>query len=349
MPCTAADEWPASFCRMSGATPWLASCETKWCRSEWKLFELRVRPFFPPGSETRPVTPALRMMSRNCADKPLRPAVLNPGQTGKDVSLGYASGLTSKPVKKPRVQWNDDDRAGFLRLKAKQASFQIQCFPPEVGDVAEPQTRCRSQQDCALPVAFRVGNQRGDFVTGERFPTGCSRFRPVLYRINGGAGIYRDMAKPIARWKKEGLAPPRARAFVVLAVRPSARSRSRKETISFGEIAVSGAFDRPPRWARNSSSTLRYRAVTRSPALAFLFDSHSSNHPRTVCADICSPDEIATISAISLRPCAAVSSLRRAFMAALFEEQAELKSLAAVPVLVDFFNRRPSAATKLHT
>ena len=114
---------------------------------------------------------------------------------------------------------------------------------------------------------------------------------------------------------------------MVLAVRPSARRSVPERNDSLGEIAVSGAFDRPPKWARKSSSTLRYRAVTRSPALAFLFDSHSSNHPRTVCAGICSPDEIATISAISLRPCAAVSSLRRAFMAAFSRSRQNSRAL----------------------
>ena len=111
------------------------------------------------------------------------------------MSLGYPSGLTSKPVKKPRVQWNDDNRTRLLRLKAKQASFQIQCLPPEVGDVAEPQTRRCAKQDCALPVAFRVGNQRGDFVAGERLAPCGSRFRSVFDWVDRGAGIGRDMAK----------------------------------------------------------------------------------------------------------------------------------------------------------
>ena len=162
-----------------------------------------MRPFFPPGSETRPVTPALRMMPRNCADKPFAPGGLHPRQTGKDVSLGYASGLTSKPVEKPRVQWNDNHRAGFLCLKAKQASFQIQCFPPEVGDIAEPQTRCRSQQDCALPVAFRVSNQRGDFIDrlNGSLPDARASALSFIGSI-GSAGIYWDMAKPMRGCKR---------------------------------------------------------------------------------------------------------------------------------------------------
>ena len=45
--CTAFDEWPVSFIRISSVTPALASAELKLCRSEWNVRLVKFRAPFP--------------------------------------------------------------------------------------------------------------------------------------------------------------------------------------------------------------------------------------------------------------------------------------------------------------
>ena len=162
-----------------------------------EAFRVARAPLFPTGNGNTPGNTRLAHDVAELRRQALVSGGSNSRQGRKDESLGYTSWLTRQPIKKPDVQWNDNRRVGLLRPKAEQPSFQIQRFPPKVGDVAESQARRCSDNDRAFPTPFRVGNQRGDFIASERFPARSSRFRSVFYRIDRGAGICRDMTKPM--------------------------------------------------------------------------------------------------------------------------------------------------------
>ena len=174
-------------------------------------------------------------------------------------------------------------------------------------------------------------------------PTGRPCFLPCPLsdqRRHTGLSRYSQDA---TRRKKEDSAPPGrdcswfSPSSPPLGVGPGKRLRLSERLLREAHLTAHPGGSENPQAACDIG-----RSLVR-PTLAFLLDNHSSNHPRTVCAGICSPDEIATISAISLRPCAAVSSLRRAFMAVFSRRRQNSRAFRRSPVLVDFFNRRPSA------